>query len=62
MTRGEKIELLVGKSESMLNQTEQFHQNARNLRWNMLIKNAKYYAFLAILFVVGLLTYVANQS
>jgi len=52
LERGEKIELLVDKTENMQQQAFKFERSAKSLKRAMCCKRCKIYAFLAFLALV----------
>lgn len=56
LDRGDKIDLLIDKSENMNQQSKQFSRKSRTLRRKMCLKNMK--TKLLIIFIILLLLYV----
>ncbi len=63
LARGEKIEILVEKTESMVSISEDFRKNAREMKNIMCWKNYKWTVYLIIIIsavVYGALVYFCN--
>ena len=57
LERGEKIELLVDKSEALAESATVFHKRAKTLKWAMCRENAKLWAII-IFVVVAVITVI----
>ena len=57
LERGEKIELLVNKSEALAESATVFHKKAKKLKWAMCRENAKLWIIIliVILIVIGII-------
>jgi len=49
LSREEKVELLVGRSGLVVDQSRLFQQQSQQVQWKIMIDNAKQYAFLVLL-------------
>ena len=61
LERGEKIELLVDKSEQLAESAHVFHKRAKSLKWAMCRENAKLWGIIifVILAIIGVIVSVA---
>jgi vesicle-associated membrane protein 7 len=61
LERGEKLELLVDKTDQLQTQAFQFHKSSKQLRSAMFWKRVKYYAIVAfvVLFLIWIISMIA---
>jgi len=52
LNRGEKLEILVGQTESLIGQSEKFKQQSKRIQMVVLWRQAKYLAFLVCLALI----------
>jgi len=49
LSREEKVELLVGKTATLVDQSKMFQSQSKNLQWKIFLQNIKQFGFLLIL-------------
>ena len=61
LTYGEKIELLVDKSEALAESATVFHKRSKQLKWAMCRENAKLWLIIAfvVLVLIGIIVAIA---